>query len=375
MKKNGSSGFDSSVREEIIKLENKFIQAKTDYYRYVIRSEDKTMFSKLIKIPDSWDNYEARAGVHLTDNMKIRLSDIKRRMSWELKLQSLYCIYITSIENTVISVMQQRADDKNDLAETINSINSMIIELESELLNIKHLLLTLAKRSISDFYYLISAYCKFFYKKNFQYETDIKIVLLEFVKIISNQISFSGSIETFKSYERDISGLFQNSSNELGWRLNEFAVKDFLEKENQAARIVEFSRILKELYEYKNSIRNNYNFLKYYYNENDGKLFRLNFIHDSLKQKYNEKVLGKETLMAFEEIRSSFIKYKSTLEIVGIEGFGDERMPYIEVIHLIYKLCKVMEFYYLRNMKYEMLQSLRNDYLFYIEKEIFSIIT
>src|SRR5512145_3257885 len=85
LKKNDYSSIDPSVREEIIKLENRFIQAKTDYYRYVIRSEDRTMFSKLVKIPDSWENYEVRSGVHLTDNMKTRLSDMKRKMSWELK--------------------------------------------------------------------------------------------------------------------------------------------------------------------------------------------------------------------------------------------------------------------------------------------------
>lgn len=375
LKKSDYHTADSSVKEEITRLENDFIQAKTDYYRFVIRSEDRAMFSRLIKIPDSWENYEARSGVHLTEKMKARLSDIKKRMSWELKLQSLYCIYITTIENTVISVLQQRSIDKGELTETVNSLNSIIIELEGELLNIKHLLFTLAKRSISDFYYLVSAYCKFFYKKNFVYETDIKIMLIEFTKIINDQVYFSKNIDVLISLEKEIEALFQKSSNELGWRLDEFAAKDFFERENQSVKIVEFSRILNELFEYKNKIKNYYNFLKYYYNDGDGKLFRLNFIHETLKQKYNEAILEKDTLESFENIRNSFIRYKTTFEAVGIGGFGDDRMPYLDIIHMIYKLCKIMEFYFLRNMKYEKLQSLRNNYLFYIEKEIFALIS
>lgn len=371
MKNRDTSG--SSARKEIISLENKYIKAKTDYYRFVIRAEDKTMFSKIIKIPDSWENYKTGEGVYLTESMKSRLSDIKRKMSWELKLQSLYCIYVTSIENCMISVLQQRTMDKNDLGETVDSINSMIVELESELMNIKHLLLTLAKRSISDFYYLLSAYCKFFYKKNFHYETDMKIMMIEVVKLLNQQIVLIKNIKNFKKLNDEISPLFNSSTNELGWRMDEIAVKNFFEKDNQAAKMFEFNRLLKDLFEYKNTVKNYYNFLKYYYNENDGRLFRLNFVYESLKQKHEEEKMGRDTLKAFEEIRSCFIQYKSSFDAVGIAGFGDESITYLEVVHLIYKLCKIMEFYYLRNMKYDLLQNLRNDYLFYVEKEIFSL--
>ena len=373
MKKREISYGKSSVRVEIARLEANFNNAKTDYYRYVIRSEDKTLFSKLVKIPDSWENYQNIDGVNLTDKVKSRLSDIKRKKTWELKLQSLYFIYITSIENNIISVLQQRTSDKQELKETTDSISNIILELESDMFNIKHLLLTLAKRSISDFFYLISAYTKFFYKKNFQYENDIKIILSEFIKLINDQILFAKNLETLKKVEAETASLFQSSTNVLGWRIDEFALKDFIEKENQASRIYEFSKLLQALYEYKNRLRSYYNFLKYYYNENDGKLFRLNFVHESLKQKSDEQKITMETFNAFENIRNSFIEYKQCFEVAGIPGFGDLNTPYIEIVHSIYKLCKILEFYYLRNMKYEDLQELRNKYLLYIEKEIYAI--
>ena len=370
MKRSDTSAVNSAVIDEIMRLELKYTSAKTDYYRYVIRSEDKDMFSKMIKIPDNWDNYKPREGVKLTESMKKRLSDIKRKMSWELKLQSLYFIYITNIENVILSVLQQRDIEKNELDDAADSINNISIELDDELLNIKHLLLTLAKRSISDFYYLVSAYCKFFYKKNFHYESDIRIVLNEFIKMIKQQVLSRKSIQSFKKYESEISQFFQGSSNELGWRLNEFILKEYFEKENKTIKIMEFNRLLKDLFEYKNTLRNYFNFLKYYYNETDGKMFRKNFIYESLRQKLGDKKISNDTFKTYENIRASFIKYRNAFEISGIKVFGNHDMPYIDIIHLIYKLCKIMEFYYLRNMKYDNLQNLRNEYLLYIEKEI-----
>ena len=373
MKKTDASDINSDVIDEIVKLELKYTSAKTNYYRYVIRSEDRDLFSKMIKIPDNWDNYISREGVKLTESMKKRLSDIKRKMSWELKLQSLYFIYITNIENVVLSVLQQRIIDRQELHDAIDSINNISLELDDELFNIKHLLLTLAKRSISDFYYLVSAYCKFFYKKNFLYEADIRIVLNEFVKIINKQFFLKDNILVFQKYNLEISHFFQSSSNELGWRLDEFAIKDCFEKENMAVKILEYSGLLKDLLEYKNNLRNYFHFMKYYYNETDGKMFRMNFINESLKLKLNEQKITKDTLQTFEVIRENFVSYRKAFENAGIAFFGDSKMPYIEVIHLIYKLCKIMEFYYLRNMKYDNLQNLRTDYLLNIEKEVFAL--
>lgn len=370
LKSSNAFSVSSSVIDEIMRLEKKYTSAKTDYYRFVIRSEDKDMLSRMIKIPDDWTDYKPREGVRLTESMKKRLSDIKRKMSWELKLQSLYVIYITSIENVILSVLQQRDIERQDLNDAIESINNLSIELDDELLNIKHLLLTLAKRSISDFYYLVSAYCKFFYKKNFQYESDIRIVLNEFIKILNQQVQFKLSIKSYIKYESEISPFFQLSSNELGWRLNDFVIKEFFEKENKAMKIMEYNRLLKDLFAYKSNMRNYFNFLKYYYNDTDGKMFRMNFIHDSLKQKNEENKISNDTFRTYENIRSSFINYRNAFEDAGIAVFGNSEMPYIEVIHLIYKLCKIMEFYYLRSMKYDNLQDLRNTYLLSVEKEI-----
>jgi hypothetical protein len=354
-------------------LEKKYLQSKTDYYRFVIRNEDKTILSRFGKIPDNWENYVHTDGIPLTESIKSRLSDVKKKKSWELKLQSLYFFSVTNLENKLLSVFQQGNIDEEELEEIIDSISNLILEIDDELLNIKYLLLTLAKRSISDFYYLISAYSKFFLKKNFNYETDIKILLEETINIFETYNITQKDIDNFLKVNEEISYLFTKSSNEVGWRMNEFSVKDYFEKSNQAVKIKELNKLVKSAYEYKKILLNYYSFLKFYYNENDGKLFRLNFIYESLKNKYEEKKTSEDVFESYRLIRESFINYKNQFEAVGLIGFGSEKITYYELLDLIFKLCKIIEFYYLRNMKYEALQLFRNDILFYIEKEMVTL--
>jgi hypothetical protein len=364
---------DRKNKIELTDLEKKYIQSKTDYYRFVIRNEDKAILARFGKIPDNWDNYQNRDSIILTDGIKSRLTDIKKKKAWELKLQSLYFFFITDIENKFLSVLQQRDVDTEDLNDVIDSISNLTLEIDDELLNIKYLLLTLAKRSISDFYYLLSAYSKFFHKKNFVFEKDIKIVLEEIIKIFRIYNIFNRNIESLTATNEEISKLFAKSSNEFGWRMNEFSVKEYFEKTNQAVKIAELNKIVKSAYEYKKNLLNYYSFLKFYYNENDGKLFRLNFIYESLKLKLDEKKLNKEVFESYQIIRDSFNNYKNHFELVGLIGFGSEKMTYYELLDFIFKLCKIIEFYYLRNSKYESLQQFRNEILYYIEKEMLTL--
>lgn len=344
-----------------------------NYYRYVIRNEDKSVINKLVKIPDNWQNYQIGNGIVLTESMMARLSDVKKRMTWELKLQSLYFFYVVNIENTFISTIQQNQVDDSLLHEAADSLNSIMLELDDELLNIKHLMLTLAKRSISDFYYLVSTYWKFFMKKNFLYENDIKAVLNEFIRIINQQHVVNNNVDMFIKYNSRISSLFQDSSNAVGWRMNESSVKEYLEKDNPFVLVTELTAIAREAFAYKNNLKNYYLFLKYYYNESDGKLFRLNFVSESLKTKLNEGKIKEEVYTSFEEIRQSFTNYRNLFEETGISGFGHDKMSYYELLNFIYKLCKIIEFYYLRNMKYTALQDLRSEIFYYVENEILSI--
>ena len=364
---------DKKQRIELSNLEKKYLQSKTDYYRFVIRNEDKTILARFGKIPDDWDNYEYSEGINLSEGVRSRLSDVKKKKSWELKLQSLYFFFITNLENKLLSVFQQDNIDDEELNDTIDSIVNLMLEIDDELLNIKYLLLTMAKRSISDFYYLISAYCKFFLKKNFNYETDIKILLEETGKVFKIYNITKREIVNLLKTKEEISRLFTNSSNDFGWRMNEFAVKDYLEKSKQAVKIIELNKIVKSAYEYKKILLNYYLFLKFYYNENDGKLFRLNFIYKSLSIKLEENKINNEVFESYQQIRESFINYKNQFDIVGLLGFGSEKISYYELLDFIFKLCKIIEFYYLRSMKYDTLQLLRNDILFYVEKEMLTL--
>ncbi len=362
-----------SNRLHLKKLEENFFKLKMNYYRFVIRNEDKKILRKYSKIPDSWDNYIPSEGIRLNEEIKARLSDIKKKKSWELKLESLYLFYITDIENKIISVMQQRSISDNEIDETIDSLKNMILELDDELINFKYLMLTLAKRSVSDFYYILSTYNRFFFKKNFVFEKDVKFIIDDFLVIISRHKNMEKLIKRFINCKNEIQVLFPKSSNQLGWRMNEFAVKEYLDKSRQELKIAELNWTLKEALKYKKTLQDYYSFLKYYYNENDGKLFRLNFISESLKVKLDEGRISREVFESFEKIRESFIEYKLNFEYAGIIEFGPDEMSYLELIDFAYMVSKIIEFYYLRNMKNETLNTFRNDVLYIIEKEIFSM--
>lgn len=360
-------------RLRIRELEDKYYKVKMNYYRFVIRNEDKNILSKFLKIPESWDNYTPADGISLNEDVKSRLSDIKKKKSWELKLESLYLFYITDIENKIISVMQQRSIPENEIDEAIDSVNSLILEFDDELINFKHLMLTLAKRSVSDFYYILSSYSRFFFKKNFVFETDVKSMMDDFIAIFTRYKNREKILARFLRCNEEILPLFPKSSNQLGWRMNEFAVKEYLDKSNQVVKIAELNWTVKEGFEYKKTLSNYYSFLKYYYNENDGKLFRLNFISESLKAKLDEGKIPQEVYESYEDIRESFRDYKFHFENSGLLKFGTDGMSYLDLVDFIYRVSKIIEFYYLRNMKYEQLQTFRNDILFYVEKEIFAI--
>ena len=360
-------------RDYIRELEEKFFRIKMNYYRFVIRNEDKNVLSKFSKIPETWDNYTPAEGTRLNEEIKSRLSDIKKRKSWELKLESLYLFYITDVENKIISLMQQRDISESEIDEAIDSVNNLIIEFDDELINFKYLMLTLAKRSVSDFYYILSAFNRFFFKKNFVFETDVKSLMNDFISMLSRYKNKSKIFSRFLRCNDEIEPLFPKSSNQLGWRMNEFAVKEYLDKSNQVVKIAELNWTVKEGFEYKKNLMNYYSFLKYYYNENDGKMFRLNFISESLKTKLDDGKITREIYESYEEIRETFREYKLHFEGAGLLEFGPDEMSYVELLDLIYRVSKIIEFYYLRNMKHELLQAFRNQYFYYIEKEIFTI--
>ena len=238
-------------RDYIRELEEKFLRIKMNYYRFVIRNEDKNVLSKFSKIPETWDNYTPAEGTRLNEEIKSRLSDIKKRKSWELKLESLYLFYITDVENKIISLMQQRDISESEIDEAIDSVNNLIIEFDDELINFKYLMLTLAKRSVSDFYYILSAYNRFFFKKNFVFETDVKSLMNDFISMLSRYKNKSKIFSRFLRCNDEIEPLFPKSSNQLGWRMNEFAVKEYLDKSNQVVKIAELNWTVKEGFEYK----------------------------------------------------------------------------------------------------------------------------
>ena len=150
------------------------------------------------------------------------------------------------------------------------------------------------------------------------------------------------------------------------------AVKEYFDDKNNSKHTtsITFANIIQKLILFKQTIQNYYNFLKYYYSEKTGLLFRYDFIINTLDQKLHEGKVDIPTVAGFKKIRESFIKLKSEFESQGLFNFGPDGYWYIDIIQFIYKCCKILEFIYLRSSNYDRLKELRNDILFKIEKEI-----
>lgn len=359
-------------------LEDKYHRAKAEYYRHVLRKQDDEFINKIQKIPDDWNLYtELRKNNNLviTDLQKKRLSDIKRRKSWELKFESLNIFYLIHIEEIVLSCLNYRSLTEIELGEANESANHIIIEFGSNITNFKHLLLSLAKRSVSDLYYLIISFRKYYYKQGFIFEKDFITFCDDAMKIVNEYSKNMKKIGKFRETRNYLHGLFPKSSNTIGFKMDEIAVKKFFEDREEPERyqiINELKKRVREGILFKKKLKIDHEYMRYYFNEHDGKLYRYNFITEALKNKLHENKIQQEVFDRFENIRNTFLEIKIDFDMKGISGFGPPGFTYIEILEFIYKCCKIIEFFYLRSMKYESLQTLRTETLYSIENEYFS---
>ncbi len=354
--------------------------AKAFYYRYMLRKQDEDVFRKLQKIPDDWQKYSDASPerqINITGEQQKRLSDMKKLKSWELKFESLNLYYLINIEDVLMECLSSNDIGDDELYEGIDSANSILTEIGSNISNFKYLLLSLARRAVSDFYYLMLAYEKFNKRREFIFEGGFQEFLTSAITIMTEHRAVIKNVESMKKYSQLIQPLFPKSSNQAGWKMDEFAVKKFIEEKTVSGEkkspVIELRSIVSAGYLFKKKLKDDYDFIKYYYNDHDGKMYRYNYITEMLSQKLKEGKISAEVFSGFELIRKKFTEIKEIFEIKGLLGFGPRGMNYLEVLEFVYKCAKIIEFFYLRSMRYDDLQTLRNKVLYYVENEFMRI--
>jgi hypothetical protein len=349
-----------------------YLESKARYYRNVLRKQDNELLKKILKIPDNWDGYEKNENsLVISHDEKKRLSDIKKAKSLELKFEGIFAYHLVRVEDTLMSCLNYRSIPQEQLEEAKHSADNLLPEIKHHIPDFKHLLLRLAKRSVSDFYYLMISYVKFYKKRNFNFKTDFTEFLSDSIRIFIEYEMLPEMLGEFISYSNSVDRFFSKSSNVIGWRLNEFELKDFLENQTDVFYTSNnLKRIANSAFSFTKKLKQDHNFITYYYNHNDGKLFRYNFIVNSLSQKLKENLITTEMFEGLNEIRHNFILIKQHFERDGIEWFGPEKMNYYKILEFLYKCCKIIEFFYLRSMEYDKLQELRNEILLPVEKEL-----
>ncbi|MBP8081929.1 MAG: hypothetical protein KAZ87_01875 [Spirochaetes bacterium] len=340
---------------------------KNEYYSSLFREQDKLLLSQISKIPDSWDN---SSNNEINEESKRRLSDIKRYKSWELRLEIFYMYYLVDIEDSFLKIINCRNIDAEAIDETIDSLNSIMTELESNLIDFRYLLLSIAKRSISDLYYLAAAYIKFFTGREFDFESDFPVFMKDILSQFSRYKNITATVPLFSLISSKIDIFFTRTSNYTGLRLDENYIKKNESMLNEYGGLIpDLVKMIPIAFSLKTKMKRNYDFLKFYYNKDSGRLYRYNYISENMKAKAESGQTKKEIFEKFSNMRAAFCDIKYTYDMNGFEYFGFNGMQYGKLVDFIYKGAKILEYYYLRNSKYEVLQDLRNNILVYIENE------
>ncbi len=378
-----------------LNLDMEYREARMKYYRQVLQKQDQEVLKRLQKIPDDWNSINPDLPIaSIPDDQKAKLSDLKRLKSWELKFEAIYFHYLTTAEETVLSLMKQRDVSREEIDEAIESIEALSLEVGNTITDFKQLMMNLAKRQISDFYYLMISFFKFNkipsegFDKDFLRFRDMLIVYIEEHRTIP------AIIEDILFLKNEISKFYEKSSSTTGWKMKENAVRDLLQTDNKQSKkgsaekksdesqvknnpakmdLAKLNRIVTQSFLYSKRLKKDFLFLTYYYNETDGKLFRIIFVIDSFRQKLYEGKISQAVYGSFLEIKDSFLKVKNNFEWKGLSAFGSKEIMYGEIIEIIYRSAKVIEQCYLRAANYDRLRNFRDDTLYKLENEYFYI--
>lgn len=358
--------------ELLEKLEQNYENAKSNYYRLVLRKQDDMVLKQLQKIPDNWEEYEKNrsdSSPPVPPEKQQRLSDLKNKKSWELKFESLNIYFIRSIEQVFLDTLKQKIIAEDQIDEAIDSVNNIILEIGANISNFKFLLLSLAKRGVSDLYYIIMSHDKFNNKKFNSFDDEFKDFCEFLIRHFQGYRNITRNINIFKNTVEFIEKFFQASSSMQGWKVNDNAVKEYLDSKEPAIHIIELIKIVNAAAQYRKRLKKDFEYMNYYYNNRDGKLFRYNYILDSHRQKLDSGSISQQIYEGLDNIRISFLAVKKFCEDQGLARFGCSDFSYSDLVTFILKTGKIIEFFYLRASRYDDLKNFRNDILYYAQEE------
>ncbi|PKL38515.1 MAG: hypothetical protein CVV44_11565 [Spirochaetae bacterium HGW-Spirochaetae-1] len=362
-----------AVNDEFAALDKTYHESMAQYYRTIVRKDDLAMIRRIHKIPDNWKDFGGinDASLNLSEYDKRRLSDMKNYKAWELKMESMNLHFISTAENVLLECLSHRPVPFEEIDEARDSINQLIMEVERNPDNFKYLFLSLAKRAISDFYYLMNSTMRFYQKSQFDFRRDTAIVLQNWVTMMNTHKNLYGNIETIKTLKKSIDPYFKESSTPTGYKMDDVRVRKYLESiEKDAGFITSLLRGMNLSRNLLIKMRNDYRFLLFYYNGKDGKLYRYNYVIMNFEEKLKNGIITKEIFNGFKDIRDAFMELKNYIESMGLIKFGTGEFTYLTILEFTYKSAKFFEAFLLRKGQYEKLSDLRSDVLYYVEKEM-----
>ena len=368
----GEEKKELNENEILLKLEANYEAAKSNYYRLVLRRQDDMVLKQLQKIPDNWEEYEKNRSDDspaVPQEKQQRLSDLKKRKSWELKFESLNIYFIKAIEHAFLDTIQQKHMHDEQLEDAVDSVNNIILEIGANISNFKTLLLSLAKRGVSDLYYMIMSHDKFNDRQFNSFDEEFHDFCEYLIRHFQGYRNIIRNIDIFINSADFVEQFFTSSSSMQGWKINDNKVKQYLDNKEPEISIIELIKINTAADQYRKRLKKDFEYLNYYYNDRDGKLFRYNYIVDSHRQKLETGKVSQQVFEGLDNIRKGFLAIKTHTEKTGLGSYGSPGLSYSDLVNLILKTGKIIEVHYLRSSRYEDLKNFRNDILYYAQEE------
>lgn len=346
----------STLHKELHEAYREFAAERKTYLPQVLRSEDIEALNSL-----GWELTMPKERMDEPNHPGRQAPSPSLTLAAALEIEHLLCA----------SYFHQPAEEDHvtKITDASGTIQNMLTD-SSE--NCRHMLLSLARRAASDLYYMVAARNRYYQQQEYQFSRDFPL----FCNQLATSYSSHCMIHNIFSQNSELTAMIQETllpaSNSLGITVKDQDLRSWIpENDDDSMMLVtRLKKYMTTLFVYRNRIKDDFSFLRYYFNERDGKGYRYQFTMELLEAKKARGEISPLLPESFGHVYRTFRKLSSILMQMSLEDFGPRDFTYRQIVILVYGAAKFLEYIYLRNGNHEDLKLLRSEVYYHIEKEL-----
>ncbi|MCP4130514.1 MAG: hypothetical protein GY754_05985 [bacterium] len=318
---------DSPAQTNMLKLKLKLEDAQKQYYRLIVRAEDRIMLKKI---------YED----------KKELSPVEDEIFNALNFENQKLFHIRVVEENLVSCLEYKRLTKEDHISVLDSCKDILSDFDSNSERYEKLLLNLASRGVSSSYHLFQGLSLNYNKKKFTFNMGSLLKLGQVIIMkFRNNSRLKEQVRDYNYCKTNLQDYLKASQDGRLSSINIKAIKELITR--TGTQLDDFIKALRECFDnllaLRNEIESNYEFLCYYY---ELKTHWYQSCMKRLQQMNHASEANKEMLKLFNEIQKSFIDYKTAFMNQGIDSFGPADCSFYDLNEVIYTTGKFLSSVY-----------------------------